>query len=188
MWKIISDVSLFFIPVYASVYKCTLTMFLYWFHFNLDIIYVSWQRQIPVVQKMSRDRQRRQILRLLNLESQQNRRTKLPFVSLGGNSIPVREGKESLFTCNHQFALSCLPEASIPLSAVWACHPARWVVTNPLNKFLQAVIFDTTVCSKIPRAASGNWFLYTYLMHPIVPFYKYTATLNSTIHSAHSIL
>ena len=28
-WRIISDVSLFFIPVHASVYKCMLTMFLW---------------------------------------------------------------------------------------------------------------------------------------------------------------
>lgn len=37
IWRTISDVSLFFIPVYASVYKCSLTMFLYGFHSNLDI-------------------------------------------------------------------------------------------------------------------------------------------------------
>jgi len=37
IWRIISDVSLFFIPVYASVYKCTLTIFLYGFLFTLDI-------------------------------------------------------------------------------------------------------------------------------------------------------
>ena len=106
------------------------------------------------------DRQRQQNLWQSNLESQQSRWIKLPFVSLGGNSVPVGEGKESLFTCNLQFALSCLPEASIPLSAVWAYHPARWAVTNSLNKHAQAVTFDTTVCSKLPHAASGNWFLY----------------------------
>lgn len=110
-------------------------------------------RRCPVINK-------EQNLRQSNLESQQNLWIQLPFVSLGGNSIPVGEGKESLFTCNLQFALSCLPEASIPLSAVWAYHQARWAVTNPLNKFAQVVTFDTTLCSKLPHAASGNWFVY----------------------------